>query len=55
MKAANATVMAISHGFTLGFQPTWGAGAGFSMCLAGAGDEGCDSDNSFLLCWFARV
>jgi hypothetical protein len=44
--------MAISHGFTLGFQAVTSTGLGFSMCLAGAGDAGSNSDNSLHLCFF---
>jgi hypothetical protein len=49
INAASATVMAISHGLTLGFQAVVSIGLGLAMCLAGAGDVGCNSGNSVLL------
>src|ERR1019366_6561275 len=53
IKAARATVVAISQGLTRGFQGALVAGAGLSMLLgAGSrpdGDAACNSDKNFLL------
>jgi hypothetical protein len=52
MKAASATVMAISQGFTLGFHCTGTPGFGLSTVFrvvpapAEVGDAGCNSDKS---------
>jgi hypothetical protein len=64
MKAASATVAAMSQGLTLGFQATDALTFGLSTCLtvgaapAGDGDAGCNSDKKALLrfcllifCW----
>jgi hypothetical protein len=53
MKAARATVMAISHGLTRGFHGVSKAGCGLLRVVAapaGNGVAGCNSDKSLLLC-----
>jgi hypothetical protein len=54
MKAASATVMAMSHGLDLGFQRTLSSALGFSICaglagVPGAGNADAFSDKSLLL------
>ena len=50
INAASATVMAISHGLTLGFHAVGRRSGWDSPCaLAGAGDAVCNSGNSLLL------
>ena len=58
MKAARATVMAISQGLTLGFHVTVAPGFAAPMgaveaAAAGTGSSGCESDKSLLLYFFS--